>query len=454
MNADDNFWNAIDEHVTELKKAGITDEANYKPRSMPSKQKAKPSKKRTYEIDELISKVESKLKDKKIKNLIKKVESTVKNKKDIKDIKNLISMSPDKIKKTKLSNITRAVNLVSDMIHQPKMKKYKNDIESVDDIIKEVESLLKAKPKALKKLVKADKEHLKYHPSEQDKKELKIDKAFENIVSGFDSSHVKRQEEKVSKMSKKELEAYNKRNEKEANESILHDKLEEYFDEKFPDSDFEFIVPQLIRTNKLKTKQEIKQYVKDHTEPEEPVKKPEASILLSPYKYENKPLIEQVADSMKQHPEFDTINKKKIKAYSYDVVKKFDKKYHDLMLRLFKTETAITKLLQKKADNVEKKVISEEKKTNRVKKYQEEAKEKRKEVKKKKYKDYDKLTEAEQKKFKQAKNYYIRKSKESNILPKNLNKTDLESLNMVCSMLAEDGFDTMSESLFMKYYEG
>ena len=99
------------------------------------------------------------------------------NKKDIEDIKKLISMPTKLDKKTKTSNVSRAMNLIDDIINEPKTKKYKDDIEDIEDIIKEVEKLSKKNPKALKKLVKADKEHLKYHPSEQDKKEAKIDKA-------------------------------------------------------------------------------------------------------------------------------------------------------------------------------------------------------------------------------------------------------------------------------------
>ena len=48
----------------------------------------------------------------------------------------------------------------------------------------------------------------------------------------------------------------------------------------------------------------------------------------------------------------------------------------------------------------------------------------------------------------------MRKSKTSDILPKNLNKEDPESLNIVCRQLAIAGFNTMSEQLFMKEYEG
>jgi hypothetical protein len=99
------------------------------------------------------------------------------NKKDIDDIKKMISMTPELKKKTKTSAVTKAMKLIDEVIKAPKKKKYKDDMDDVKSIIKEVEKLSKKKPKALKKLVKADKEHLKYHPSEQDKKEAKIDKA-------------------------------------------------------------------------------------------------------------------------------------------------------------------------------------------------------------------------------------------------------------------------------------
>jgi hypothetical protein len=99
------------------------------------------------------------------------------NKKDIDEIKKMISMTPELKKKTKTSTVTKAMKLIDEVIKAPKKKKYKDDMDDVKSIIKEVEKLSKKKPKALKKLVKADKEHLKYHPSEQDKKEAKIDKA-------------------------------------------------------------------------------------------------------------------------------------------------------------------------------------------------------------------------------------------------------------------------------------
>lgn len=184
-------------------------------------------------------------------------------------------------------------------------------------------------------------------------------------------------------------------------------------------------------------------------------KKAEKRLLLDAYEFKgNKPLIEQLADSIKAYPEFDSINKTKIKKYSFDVVDKFNKKYPELMLRIFKDQKSIDKLLTKKANKVQKNILSEEKAVVRKKKYSEQAKEARKETKIKKYKHLDDMTDAELKKFKQAKNYYMRKSLTSDILPKGLNKSDPEGLNNVCKELAENGFDTMSEHLFMKIYEG
>lgn len=230
----------------------------------------------------------------------------------------------------------------------------KKVMKEIEESIKEVEKL-KPTTYKLKKLVKADKEHLKYHPSEQDKQELKAD---------------------------------------------------------------------------------------------------EASLLLSPYKYENKNLVKQLYDSINTYPEFDYINKQKIKKYSFVVVDEFNKKHHDLMLRLFKTEKNIDKLLLKKLNNIDKKKVSEEKAEIRKKKYAEAAKEERKVKAKEKVKHLDVLTPEEYLKFQQARNYYMRKSKTSNILPKNLNKDDPDGLNYVCQELAQKGFDTMSEFLFMKFYEG
>jgi hypothetical protein len=102
----------------------------------------------------------------------KKKKSTTKKdiKKLIKEVKNT---KTKKIDTSKIKHINDILNLVSDINKAPKMKKM--DTESIQHQINEVEKLLKSKPKALKKLVNADKEHIKYHPSKMDKEELKLD---------------------------------------------------------------------------------------------------------------------------------------------------------------------------------------------------------------------------------------------------------------------------------------
>ena len=70
-----------------------------------------------------------------------------------------------------------------------------------------------------------------------------------------------------------------------------------------------------------------------------------------------------------------------------------------------------------------------------------------------KYKHFDDMTDEEVKKFNQAKNYYIRKSKTSTILPKDLNKNNPDVLTAVCKKLAQNGFHIMSEALFIKVYK-
>jgi hypothetical protein len=101
----------------------------------------------------------------------------IKNKTSLKSkIKKLIKeITETEIHKPKkgTKNISMIMDLARDISKTPKHKKI--NTEGIEDQIKEVEKLLKAKPKALKKLVKADKEHIKYHPSDMDKKELKLD---------------------------------------------------------------------------------------------------------------------------------------------------------------------------------------------------------------------------------------------------------------------------------------
>jgi hypothetical protein len=123
------------------------------------------------------------------------------------------------------------------------------------------------------------------------------------------------------------------------------------------------------------------------------------------------------------------------------------------MLKLFKTKENIDKLLKKKTDNIQKRVLSEEKAKARKIKYAEAGKAKRAEAKAIKHKMVNELSPEEKKKYLQARNYYMRKSKTSTILPKNLNKDDPEALKYVCIALAEKGFDIMTEQLFMKELE-
>jgi hypothetical protein len=153
------------------------------------------------------------------------------------------------------------------------------------------------------------------------------------------------------------------------------------------------------------------------------------------------------------NPEFDNINRQKLEKYSFNIVYNFNEKYHNLMLKLFKTEENIEKLLRKKTDNILKRKISEKKAVARKIKYAEAGKAKRAEAKAIKQKMINELSPEEKKKYDQARNYYMRKSKTSTILPKNLNKDDPEALKFVCVGLATKGFDTMTEQLFMKEFE-
>ena len=163
--------------------------------------------------------------------------------------------------------------------------------------------------------------------------------------------------------------------------------------------------------------------------------------------------IDTIAKSIMNNPTFDNINKQKLEKYSFNIVYNFNQKYPELMLKLFKTKENIDKLLKKKTDNIQKRVLSEEKAKARKIKYAEAGKAKRAEAKAIKHKMVNELSPEEKKKYLQARNYYMRKSKTSTILPKNLNKDDPEALKYVCIALAEKGFDIMTEQLFMKELE-
>ena len=104
----------------------------------------------------------------KVKKLLKEVKST-------------------KIPKDKMSTelVSMIFDIVGSVVNEPKTKKFKT--EDVEHQIKEVTKLLKAPKKTLKKLVEADKTHIKYHPSVQDYKEMKMDqKVYKKKVSNVE----------------------------------------------------------------------------------------------------------------------------------------------------------------------------------------------------------------------------------------------------------------------------
>ena len=115
------------------------------------------------------------------KNKKNKKTSKSKLKKEIEDSIKLVE-SIKIPKKVKSKNISMALGMVEHVSNAPKTKKIKEkEIESINDSIAEIDKLLKTPKKGLKKLIEADKEHLKYHPSKQDYKEMKMDqKAYKH----------------------------------------------------------------------------------------------------------------------------------------------------------------------------------------------------------------------------------------------------------------------------------
>jgi hypothetical protein len=127
-----------------------------------------------------------------IKDTIKMVESTEKpkktNTKNISkaiEIAQLIAKEPKyNTKKTNTKNISKAIELAQLMAKEPKYVK-KTQKDEVTDTINEIEKLIKAPKKDLKKLVKASEMHIKYQPSEQDKHELKVVKKVMDLSKGY-----------------------------------------------------------------------------------------------------------------------------------------------------------------------------------------------------------------------------------------------------------------------------
>jgi len=126
----------------------------------------------TKQIDDFFSQNEKSGKSK--KELISDIGKTIKD------------MESVKIKKAKKSTAIPQMLEVAEMIVKaPKTKKIEYNKE-IDDSIAEIDKLLKATKPEIKKLVEADKEHLKYHPSEQDKKEYKLDKKIMKHAEGYE----------------------------------------------------------------------------------------------------------------------------------------------------------------------------------------------------------------------------------------------------------------------------
>jgi hypothetical protein len=88
-------------------------------------------------------------------------------------------------KEVKTNLVSMLFDIVGSVINAPKTKDI--ETESVKQKFNEVEKVLKAPKKTVKKLVEADKLHVKYHPSEQDYKEMRMDqKAYKKKVSNVE----------------------------------------------------------------------------------------------------------------------------------------------------------------------------------------------------------------------------------------------------------------------------
>jgi len=236
-----------------------------------------------------------------------------------------------------------------------------------------------------------------------------------------------------------------------ADEMVKHSKVPKYTSHKTSDNLIDTIFN--IASDITKSKKSKKLNTSEGDEIISKIEKKLNTIVPTPATPSETQKIDTLAKSIIDNPTFDNINKQKLEKYSFNIVYNFNQKYPELMLKLFKTKENIDKLLKKKTDNIQKRVLSEEKAKARKIKYAEAGKAKRAEAKQIKNKMVNELSPEEKKKYLQARNYYMRKSKTSTILPKNLNKEDPEALKYVCIALAEKGFDYMTEQLFMKELE-
>jgi hypothetical protein len=175
----DEFWNKINEHSKKLEKAGRTLELDYKPRGKPSKTTKTNTIKK---IKGTIKDIKTTKNKKDIKNLIMDIKKDT-TKRKVKDIIHDVEASVKPTKKSKAKKLSSVIK-IADTIQGIKKRK-KSDMSEVTDTMNEMDKLLKTPLKGLKKLVKADKEHIKYHPSEQDKNELKMDKKVMQMAKGY-----------------------------------------------------------------------------------------------------------------------------------------------------------------------------------------------------------------------------------------------------------------------------
>ena len=201
-------------------------------------------------------------------------------------------------------------------------------------------------------------------------------------------------------------------------------------------------VEHLLKTPKSKLKKLVKadeMHIKYHpSKMDKEELKMDKDILLQPYKYKNMIVIDQIANSLK-NPEFEAIKKKKIiDSYSYDIIKKFNEKYPELMLKLFKTDTAIENILKKKADRLEKNKLSDIKKITRLKKYAEKAKALRQEKKVDKTKHLTMLTPEQLKRYKSVR-LYVKKNKPT--------ITDEQDINFIVKEIIYKDIKRMSKKI-------
>jgi hypothetical protein len=136
----------------------------------------------TKKIKDTIKDIKTTKSNKNIKDLVKDIEKDS-TKRKIKRVIHDVEASVKPTKKSKAKKTSSIINIVDTIQGIKKSKKY--DMSEVKETMNEVSKLLKTPYKKLKKLVAADKEHIKYHPSKIDKDELKLDKKVMQLAKGY-----------------------------------------------------------------------------------------------------------------------------------------------------------------------------------------------------------------------------------------------------------------------------